>query len=608
MLPRSSVLCAVLGATACVATGVAQVYTSYNVVGSPQTPGYYHGNTYAVDLNNDGIPDLVVNEASSGSSLTPYFAVFIANGDGTFKSPILVQYSAIPPGDTGPGPVPMAFADFNGDGNIDIAMVTGDNAITVYLGKGDGTFANPWHSWILGIPSDQYFVRVLINAADFNHDGKVDLAVVGFGPSSNVVYILPGEGNGLFSTDVAVLTVPGEGAAANWGVRQLVVGDFDGDGNADLGVMASVGIGNGNTGLLTPHILYGDGKFGFQDTTPIASRSETPYQVGDLNSDGKSDLYSIDTGGLNTYYGQSNRTLSHYTQATIWGGQFSDASMADFNDDGHIDLVAMSQNDTNTFLVFYLATGTPGQFEYQTWNVPTANTAGPPYPVAGDFNRDGKPDWAFVGATSTGNTIAYTGLNETPGDLWSNCDYPRAQRGINLCSPAVVSGTTVNFNATAHSLGDLRKMELWVDGQKLGEQYHTWEGNGFFNSSSSFATGTHYGTYFGSDISDTLVHENFTFTVPSGCSAPAGAGVHICWPANGVSINATSVVVDASSTVTGTLDRMEVWVDGVKKYTETNSTSVSASVEVSPGTHRFTVFAVNTSGTVWSQAVTATIP
>src|SRR5579863_6442684 len=129
MLPRSSVLCAVLGATACVATGVAQVYTSYNVVGSPQTPGYYHGNTYAVDLNNDGIPDLVVNEASSGGSnggsLTPYFAVFLANGDGTFKSPILVQYSAIPPGDTGPGPVPMAFGDFNGDGNMDIAMVTG---------------------------------------------------------------------------------------------------------------------------------------------------------------------------------------------------------------------------------------------------------------------------------------------------------------------------------------------------------------------------------------------------------------------------------------------------------------------------------------------------
>ena len=103
-------------------------------------------------------------------------------------------------------------------------------------------------------------------------------------------------------------------------------------------------------------------------------------------------------------------------------------------------------------------------------------------------------------------------------------------------------------------------MELWVDGKKLGEQYHTWEGNGYFNSSSSFGAGTHYGTYFGSDISNTLVQENFTFTVPSGCSAPSAAGVHICWPTNGVSINATSVVVDARSIVTGTHDRMEVWV------------------------------------------------
>jgi len=155
----------------------------------------------------------------------------------------------------------------------------------------------------------------------------------------------------------------------------------------------------------------------------------------------------------------------------------------------------------------------------------------------------------------------------------------------------------------ASSLENLRKIELRVEDKTLGEQYHTWQGNGWFSASSSLAAGTHYGTYFGSDISNTLVQENFTFTVPSGCSAPSTAGVHICWPTNGASINATSVVVDATSvvvdatsvvvdatsTITGTMARMEVWVDGVKKYTETNSTSVSAAVEVMPGTHTFTV-------------------
>jgi hypothetical protein len=50
-------------------------------------------------------------------------------------------------------------------------------------------------------------------------------------------------------------------------------------------------------------------------------------------------------------------------------------------------------------------------------------------------------------------------------------------------------------------------------------------------------------------MSNTLVQQNFTFTVPSGRSAPSAAGVHICWPTNGVSIDATSVVVDASSSM-----------------------------------------------------------
>ena len=57
--------------------------------------------------------------------------MFIAKGDGTFYGPRWTQYSAIPPGDTGPGPAPMAFGDLNSDGSIDIAMVNGDNAITV---------------------------------------------------------------------------------------------------------------------------------------------------------------------------------------------------------------------------------------------------------------------------------------------------------------------------------------------------------------------------------------------------------------------------------------------------------------------------------------------
>jgi hypothetical protein len=53
--------------------------------------------------------------------------------------------------------------------------------------------------------------------------------------------------------------------------------------------------------------------------------------------------------------------------------------------------------------------------------------------------------------------------------------------------------------------------------------------------------------------------------------------------------------------------RMEIWVDSTKQYTETTSTSLSAAIMARPGTQQFTVYAVNTEGTVWSQTVTATI-
>jgi hypothetical protein len=91
------------------------------------------------------------------------------------------------------------------------------------------------------------------------------------------------------------------------------------------------------------------------------------------------------------------------------------------------------------------------------------------------------------------------------------------------------------------------------------------------------------------------------------CSAPTSPGVQICTAANGASISSKSLVVQASANRTGTLGHMEIWVDSTKQYTETASTSLSAAIMASPGTRQFTVYAVNTDGTVWSEAVTATI-
>jgi hypothetical protein len=90
------------------------------------------------------------------------------------------------------------------------------------------------------------------------------------------------------------------------------------------------------------------------------------------------------------------------------------------------------------------------------------------------------------------------------------------------------------------------------------------------------------------------------------CSAPGSPGVNVCSPANGSTVG-SPVNAQAKATITGTLARMEVWVDGVKKFTETTSTTLSTSIALAAGTHRFDFYAVNTAGTKWLTTVNATV-
>jgi hypothetical protein len=623
---RRSILTAFFCTIALIAPCVAQTNTTFDVVTSNDSTGPISGwtprNLYAVDVNNDGIPDLIQDQywVSSGGAynLQPVFGVSIANGDGTFKP--AVPYNYPPSGGQGA----MAFGDFNGDGKIDIAMPGGIHTIAIYLGRGDGTFVSPWYS-VVPIAASQYMGGPIV-AADFNHDGKLDLAVVGIDNTSNTVYILPGAGNGLFSSADPVLTVPGLDNVSGEGIQKMLLGNFDGDQNADLAVVATTGNqATGNIATVMVHVLYGNGDFTFDDTVPITSSNfsgnfgnAAGMNSGDLNADGKTDLFAIDADSnrLDTFYGRSDRNFTSYSQqlpsASYWSGAedyFAPApAMADFNDDGRNDIATITTNNNGLiYLIFFLATPSPGQFTLQTWNVPNA-VGSFELPQVGDFNHDGKPDWVFNANISPAGSTFYTGLNSTVAGLWSNCDYPATGRGIHVCSPDVSSGSTVNFNAASHSFGSLRKMELWVDGKKLAEKYNTWQGNAWFNFSSTLASGTHQGDIFAADVDDTLQLAAFSFTVPSSCAAPVSVGVHICAPANGSAATASPVLVQATSTVTGTLARMEVWLDSTKKYTEVNSNSLAASVGMTAGKHTITVFAVSTSGTVWSSATSVSVP
>ena len=131
----------------------AQTAVSFSSVTS--TAGETPDNIYSVDVNNDGLADIVQDSGQSPSG----FTVSINKGDGTFKAP--VTYTL--PGNQNT-PMPITTGDFNNDGVVDIAVaLEGTNQIAIYLGNGDGTFQAPQISTI-ALPAGSIF-----------GDGNIDL-------------------------------------------------------------------------------------------------------------------------------------------------------------------------------------------------------------------------------------------------------------------------------------------------------------------------------------------------------------------------------------------------------------------------------------------------
>ena len=135
------------------------------------------------DFNGDGVPDLaVVNGCATYTNLScspnGSVGILLGNGDGTFQPPVAY-------GSAGNSPSSIAVADFNGDGNIDLAVAnaappggaSGDGSLSLLLGNGAGNF----QSAVTYDAGGTYSAS--ISAADFNSDGQPDVAVVNQCPS-----------------------------------------------------------------------------------------------------------------------------------------------------------------------------------------------------------------------------------------------------------------------------------------------------------------------------------------------------------------------------------------------------------------------------------------
>ncbi|MEO5335842.1 MAG: FG-GAP-like repeat-containing protein [Magnetospirillum sp. WYHS-4] len=165
------------------------------------------------DLNRDGKQDLVVTYLRSSN-----VGVLLGNGDGTFAAH--VDYTAHGSGGTPNEPYAVSLDDVNNDGAIDIVTANHEvGTVSVLKGNGNGTFQAATQ-YSTGIGSNPIDVAV----ADFNGDGKVDIAAVDYAASD--VSVLLGNGTGGFSaaTEYAVGSGP----------FGIITGDLDQDSRPDL--------------------------------------------------------------------------------------------------------------------------------------------------------------------------------------------------------------------------------------------------------------------------------------------------------------------------------------------------------------------------------------
>ena len=258
----------------------------------------------SADLNGDGKLDLVVTNGSSGSIVGQTIKVLFGNGDGTFQFP--ATYSV------GMNPQAVAIADFNGDGKLDLAVANADsNSVSIMMGGAHGAFA-PAMTFPTG------YRPAWISTGDINNDGRTDLAVaLGF----NAVAILLGTGDGRFGTASIVTT----GSTA----EQILLHDLDGDGRLDLVTL------NFFDGTLGVHAGKGDGTFVAPLLFGTGSRPAS-LAVADFNQDGKPDValtqYTDNTASvfLNSAsrYPATLTSVAGTPQSTVAGSPFTTALQA----------------------------------------------------------------------------------------------------------------------------------------------------------------------------------------------------------------------------------------------------------------------------------------
>ena len=286
----------------------------------------------AADLDHDGAQEIIVSSADSNT----ISIVSWTNGAFVVATQIV----------TNSDPREIVTADFNRDGNTDIAVALyACGCLEVWLGRGDRTFDATSRRSSAGAGAHGVAV------ADFNNDGIPDVVVTNALAASATV--LFGDGTGSFPLKVKVATGSGP--------RYVTTGDFNHDGWPDF-VTANTtgnslthaagvrGAHGAPTVAFTPHTI----------TTQVPLKSPRDIEAIDFNGDGDLDVVftSFDNdavwvftgngaGGLGAEEGGNRGSVGR----TLPDGPRS-VAVGDLDEDGRPDVVVGLQSNGQTAILY----------------------------------------------------------------------------------------------------------------------------------------------------------------------------------------------------------------------------------------------------------------
>ena len=474
-------------------------------LGVEYVAGTQPANAHLADLDGDGKLDLVVTDSASGA-----IVVLRGNGDGTFAKPASFAAVQNPMGlavgnfrgkgtvdlavfgstglsillNDGSGRFPsatalhigsqlasLAAADLKGTGHDDLILGNADGTLSILLGDGSGNFVPLTAQGVGSSPLSAVVV------ADFNGDGKPDLAVTQ--AASGTLSVLLGRGDGTFAagasypvdngpTALIAANLTGDGVAdlvtANKAANTfsvmlgngdgsfrpsidyvsgnvplaLAAADFNSDGHLDLAVV------NSQAASISVPLGAGDGTFSAARAYKAGLQSRA-IASGDLNGDGRPDLVVANTCGSDAACASSGTATvflanpdGSYRQAStlaLGSGPVA-VALADLNGDGMLDLLALNRNDRTLTVMPGDGDGTFGQPQVNSLS------AAPRALFVGDFNANGVPDLAI--AFDCGQTVC-----TQPGavEIWM---------GSKHGSPAPSASYSVGYSPVSIAAGDLR--------------------------------------------------------------------------------------------------------------------------------------------------------